>query len=696
MEFVFNGLDTPDSIRLLELQPASNMSAELYATLKHVRLAADASSLPNITMAPLELYEALSYVWGERNFSATLRLQDGVKMMKITPNLAEALRRLRHTDQPRTLWVDQICVNQNDDQEKAQQVSMMARIYESAKQVLVWLGEETAHTELAISSIQDIAASYGYLAVRNDHDKYWWPSIPVLRNDSTGAQTSLKLAKQNHIDDIYKRTWFTRLWTVQEVVLAKKAVILCGPHNLEWKILGSATTFLRAAQRSPRAPIDHDFLDLVDGAGTINDIRWHYGNINQIQPTMILDNYQHFGAYMSKLRNQSCSNDLDRVYALLGLRPYVFDILEKNGKEIPVKISVDYKKEPFLLYREWAFAMMRTGNANFLLDAGICQRDVTIRQGHRTFYNCDPTLKKGCWVNDGEMDGDGVGHASTIRGHALPEMPAESYIDPQLHDLPSWAPDLSNKSNRMQSFPWTNVFGLDGFAARSKSLEKSLQLVKWDSKEGDIPRVIFVKALVLDEIGSNFAICEWDESQSCTRYKYLRDVIRQASLMMTMCCSDSWPVEDHQSKAFLRTIFADGSGARCQAAVAARNLGDGTSERPRVSYEKIVEMIYFFDNPRDAMAGRPTPDSVEEILSETLEGHNFFISKEKNYMGLAPLMAKDKDVIALIDSVRVPMVLRHSKIDDEREGYVVVGPCYVHGVMYGETSDQEGEYIPLI
>jgi hypothetical protein len=144
MEFVFNGLDTPDSIRLLELQPASNMSAELYATLKHVRLAANASSLPNITTAPLELYEALSYVWGERDFSATLRLQDGVKMMKITPNLAEALRRLRHTDQPRTLWVDQICMNQNDDQEKAQQVSMMARIYESAKQVLVWLGEETA------------------------------------------------------------------------------------------------------------------------------------------------------------------------------------------------------------------------------------------------------------------------------------------------------------------------------------------------------------------------------------------------------------------------------------------------------------------------------------------------------------------------------------------------------------------------
>jgi hypothetical protein len=394
---------------------------------------------------------------------------------------------------------------------------------------------------------------------------------------------------------------------------------------------------------------------------------------------------------MSKLRNQSCKDDLDHVYALLSLRPYVLDIVEREGRETLVKIVVDYQKEPFQLYKEWAFAMMRSGDVSFLLDAGICQRDVIIQQGHRNFYNCDPTLKKGCWVNDGEVDDDGVGNAPTVRAHLAPETPAVSYIDPSLHELPSWVPDLSNKSDRMQSFPWTNVFGLDGFAARSKPLERSLQLVKWNSKEGDLPRVIFIKALVLDEIGSNFAINQWDDSQSCTRYQYLRDVVRQATSMVTRFTGDSWPIEDDQSKAFLRTIFADGSGARCQAAVAVRELGSGSY----VPYEKIVEMIYFFDNPRDAMPGRPTMESVREILSETLEGHNFFITK-KNYIGLAPLVAKEKDVIALVDSVHVPMVLRHSKIDDEREGFVVVGPCYVHGVMYGETCDREGEYIPLI
>lgn len=57
-------------------------------------------------------------------------------------------------------------------------------------------------------------------------------------------------------------------------------------------------------------------------------------------------------------------------------------------------------------------------------------------------------------------------------------------------------------------------------------------------------------------------------------------------------------------------------------------------------------------------------------------------------------MAKAGDVIALIDSVRIPVVLRHTV--GSGEGFMLLGPCYVHGVMYGETADREGEYIPLI
>jgi Heterokaryon incompatibility protein (HET) len=83
-------------------------------------------------------YEALSYVWGFLSSSESLRC-DG-KSISITPNLRDALRKLRLVDRHRALWVDQICINQSDKDEKSSQVALMDRIYRMAEQVIAWLG----------------------------------------------------------------------------------------------------------------------------------------------------------------------------------------------------------------------------------------------------------------------------------------------------------------------------------------------------------------------------------------------------------------------------------------------------------------------------------------------------------------------------------------------------------------------------
>jgi hypothetical protein len=62
----------------------------------------------------------------------------------VTVNLESALRYLRHSDLPRVLWIDAICINQHDLGEKRHQVSIMQSIYTYAEQVVVWLGLETA------------------------------------------------------------------------------------------------------------------------------------------------------------------------------------------------------------------------------------------------------------------------------------------------------------------------------------------------------------------------------------------------------------------------------------------------------------------------------------------------------------------------------------------------------------------------
>ena len=672
-------------IRLLQIRPAADQNAPLRATLVHEKLVETGES-----QGPT--YEALSYCWGANIFSQKLYFPTGV--LNITKDLASALIRLRRIDAERTLWVDQCCINQKDGGEKELQVSMMDQIYKNAASTIIWLGEETAHTHQALDVIQIAADRYGFQSTMEGYDKFWWPNIPILKDDNEEAQMSLKSMKEKKVREIYDRPWFTRIWIVQEVILAKNPVIQIGSFELAWRSFINATAFFRAAQLSPRAPIDNDFLELVERAGTLIDIRWQWGVINEDQPTMILENYQHWGIYMSKLRKQSCTNDLDRVYGMLGLRTYAMDITKKQDHRSLVDITVDYKKEPFQLFQEWALSMTETGTLSFLVDAGVCHRDVVIKQGSRIFHNQDPKWRKGCVYYEDEVDGDGVGSAEVIRTRTTSDKTsARMRIDPSLQELPSWVPELGNKSKKLITMPWTNTFGHGTFCARNKEFHTMIQSVLYDEKIA--PGTLSVKAVLLDQLKVCFAQHEWDDSQPCTREDYLRSLQQTRRMVFDQYTKYIWPLEEERNDAFIRTTFADGCSTRCQTVAFQGNFH--RLEGPYVPISILREIYRTFENPGTAARGAKIPVRViQEILSEIHEGAVFFIT-EKRYIGLAPLIAKENDVVALIDSVRVPMLLRPSKTPDgSKEGFMVLGPCYVHGVMYGETSNTKAEYIALI
>jgi hypothetical protein len=100
-------------------------------------------------------YEALSYNWGDLSNMETITVDH--QEFKVTRNLETGLRRLRHSDRPRVLWVDAICINQNDITEKSIQVPLMGKLYTEASSVVVWLGGATERMETA-----------GMLATRRD------------------------------------------------------------------------------------------------------------------------------------------------------------------------------------------------------------------------------------------------------------------------------------------------------------------------------------------------------------------------------------------------------------------------------------------------------------------------------------------------------------------------------------------------
>jgi len=97
-------------------------------------------------------YEALSYVWGDD--TTRFRVAVDNSPFFVTPNLYSALRHLRLKDRDRVLWIDALCINQADEAERTHQVSCIGDIYREASSVIVWLGEESASSEIAMDFLE--------------------------------------------------------------------------------------------------------------------------------------------------------------------------------------------------------------------------------------------------------------------------------------------------------------------------------------------------------------------------------------------------------------------------------------------------------------------------------------------------------------------------------------------------------------
>src|SRR5436190_23052320 len=116
----------PQIIRLLHLKPASSNAEELRASLVHA----------DITQEPPPDYEALSYVWGDPALPEVLHL-DGGGTHAITASLFQCLVSLRRVGITRVLWVDAVCINQENVQEKERQIALMGKIYENATRAVI-------------------------------------------------------------------------------------------------------------------------------------------------------------------------------------------------------------------------------------------------------------------------------------------------------------------------------------------------------------------------------------------------------------------------------------------------------------------------------------------------------------------------------------------------------------------------------
>lgn len=153
----YTPLVRPLEIRVLILHPGKKGSP-IECTLEHRCLGSNKAH-----------FDALSYVWG--NPAVTGEITCNNRRRNVGKNLYDALERLRLPDDERVLWIDALCINQADNQEKTQQVRLMGEIYSKAQRVLIWLGNNEA-----------IQAGVGKLASWQPDEKHvdWKPLKPVF------------------------------------------------------------------------------------------------------------------------------------------------------------------------------------------------------------------------------------------------------------------------------------------------------------------------------------------------------------------------------------------------------------------------------------------------------------------------------------------------------------------------------------
>ncbi|KAF1948570.1 HET-domain-containing protein [Byssothecium circinans] len=313
--------------RLLDLQPGRD-EAPLRCHLRNVSFLDDPR------------YESLSYCWGLNKPEAKIESENG--SIPVTKNLFTALRYLRDGEQARTLWIDAICINQDDVEERGEQVGLMKDIYRRSERTIVWLGEEQ-RTQRTVTG-HDVIEFIRYLAQaaqRRGTHQFWQShessSLPPLYNPVWSA-----------FAQVLQRPWFRRLWIVQEASVTRNIEILCGLETISWEEL------MRAVQYA----VDLGVLIAYGGSDTYQALRlfetrsnFQSGHLPPLHQVLLSN------------RSFQASDARDKIFGLLSLADQA-DIMS-------MQIYPNYHLSVEQLYKNMTLALLRSPDLSALSGSGI-------------------------------------------------------------------------------------------------------------------------------------------------------------------------------------------------------------------------------------------------------------------------------------------------------------------------------------
>ncbi|KAJ4861390.1 heterokaryon incompatibility protein (HET) domain-containing protein [Trichoderma breve] len=318
VDYQYEPLKDSASIRLLYLHPGSFHQLPIKVSLQEFPVNACPS------------FGALSYTWATEDGAASLSrelLCNGASL-RITENCEAALKRLRRPTEDQVLWVDAVCIDQSNIEERSLQIGLMRQIYSQASWVALWVGESSSvvdeETERKNSG-QDPCEGPLYQEFIKDRQAFQHSNSEVFTPRVRGLW------------DVFHRKWWDRLWVIQEVALSKEPTLVCGGkaetfHNLKIVI---------EALISSEQPVE----------------------VMEFNTLFIASTFHQFHALriLNATRNAKASDPRDKIYGILGF-------FGASGKD-PENIfpEPDYKKTAAELYADVSRAIIiNTGKLDVL------------------------------------------------------------------------------------------------------------------------------------------------------------------------------------------------------------------------------------------------------------------------------------------------------------------------------------------
>ncbi|KAI4686510.1 uncharacterized protein J4E84_005791 [Alternaria hordeiaustralica] len=217
------------SAELFKHQPLQDPSAEfryLYLLPRTHNIDLDGQTvfrceLLSHTKEQAPRYIGLSYAWGNSWLHRSILLGD--KIFHVPENLATAFEHLQEEGKTIVFWVDAVCVDQSNVDEKGMQVQRMCHVFSSAALVIAWLGPAADESDLALQEIE----SYAESLARSD-------SLDALRKNYNERAASVCLERTKAIFD---RPWFKRVWVGHEVAMNKCVIFVCGQRDIDRETL---------------------------------------------------------------------------------------------------------------------------------------------------------------------------------------------------------------------------------------------------------------------------------------------------------------------------------------------------------------------------------------------------------------------------------------------------------------------------